>query len=506
MYTDLEHVCEEQIEMSKPNEVSDFDLLADSGYTEDMSQLSPVKNVDKSDSHLNCPSLNFSDDEMYQNCIEKRNTIEDSDVEPQHIRNSIIKTDIEFIEKEITPARIQVEEILTSDDDMFCTCPIFCLPREITMKIFTYFTQPELCCKLSRVCKSWYDYAFDPSLWKVIDLHNYRNIPSVNLCRLIAKATNLRSLLLHGRENISESEVAVFTEYTSNLQHLDLGFCQNMNITMLSIIVNKCPMLESINLEGDTCLKPGSLQILSRCEHLKEMNFSHCILENMDLHHLAKNLETIRSLNIDGISWIDDEPVIYLLQQHNKYLTKLVIDGAEITDDCYKSIAICSYLTSFEASFCELLTDKSLEYLQNLNKLKTLRLRKGTEFTAVGLMNFFSSPGIKHLTSLDMSECTGCDDSCVSQLAQSCGKTLKQLSLCWCWHITDRGATSVVDHCSNLLHLDLTGIDKINGDCFGRVPTEMPHLRLLDLKQCNRVCFYIFTETLNCSIYKVLNR
>ncbi|CAG2241013.1 unnamed protein product [Mytilus edulis] len=473
--------------MSETNEDSDFDLLADSGYTDDMSQLSPVKNVDKSDIHLLCPSLNFSDDEMEQNCVEKRNTLDDNDIEPQHVRRSIIKTDIEFIEREITPAMIQVEEILTSDDEMFCTCPIVCIPREIIMKIFTYFTQPELCCKLSRVCKSWYDYAFDPSLWKVIDLHNYRNIPSVNLCRLIAKATNLRSLLLHGRENISESEVAVFTEYTSNLQHLDLGFCQNMNIPMLSIIVNKCPILESINLEGDTCFKPGSLQILSRCEHLKEMNFSHCILENMDLHHLAKNLETITSLNIDGISWIDDEPVIYLLKQHNEHLTELVIDGAEITDDCYKSIAKCSYLTVFEASFCELLTDKSLEYLQNLNKLKKLRLRKGTEFTAAGLMNFFSSPGIKHLTSLDMSECTGCDDICVSQLSQSCGKTLKHLSLCWCWHITDRGATSVVDHCSNLLHLDLTGIDKINGDCFGRVPTEMPHLRLLDLKQCNRI-------------------
>ncbi|CAC5393049.1 unnamed protein product [Mytilus coruscus] len=362
MYTDLEHVCEEQIEMSKPNEVSDFDLLADSGYTEDMSQLSPVKNVDKSDSHLCCPSLNFSDDEMYQNCIEKRNTIEDSDVEPQHIRNSIIKTDIEFIEKEITPARIQVEEILTSDDDMFCTCPIFCLPREITMKIFTYFTQPELCCKLSRVCKSWYDYAFDPSLWKLLTFTTTSNIPSVNLCSLIAKSYKLK-------------------------------------VTFIA---------------------------------------------------WKKIFQKVR-------------PVIYLLQQHNKYLTKLVIDGAEITDDCYKSIAICSYLTSFEASFCELLTDKN----SNIS-------RKGTEFTAVGLMNFFSSPGIKHLTSLDMSECTGCDDSCVSQLAQSCGKTLKQLSLCWCWHITDRGATSVVDHCRDLELLNLQGIKSMTGESFARIPTDMP--------------------------------
>lgn len=393
---------------------------------------------------------------------------------------------MKMISKELSCSKME-DTFSRYDDDMFNSCPVMCLPREIILKIFTFIPQHELSCSLSRVCKSWNDYAFDPSLWKTINLCNYRSIPSVNLCRLISKASNLRKLVLHGRENISENEVTVFTEYTPHLKHLDLGFCPSINDTMLSIIVQNCPSLESINIEANTNLKTGSVQILSRCKHLKSMNFSHCFIENGDVYNLAKNLEQITCCNIDGISWISNEPVIYLVQKHHKTLKELAIDGAEITDELYKSLSTCTNLTSFESSFCELLTDSSLAYMENLKNLKNLRLRKGTEFSTSGLLSLFSSPAVIQLTSLDLSECTGFEDSCVLQMAKSCGKTLKHLSLCWCWHITDLGATSIVDHCSKMVHLDLTGIDKMTGDCFGRIATEMIQLKLLDLKQCNRI-------------------
>lgn len=40
-------------------------------------------------------------------------------------------------------------------------------------------------------------------------------------------------------------------------------------------------------------------------------------------------------------------------------------------------------------------------------------------------------------------------------------------------------------------NLDLLGIDKIRGDCLDRVPEEMPKLKYLDLRQCNKVINYI---------------
>ena len=57
-------------------------------------------------------------------------------------------------------------------------------------------------------------------------------------------------------------------------------------------------------------------------------------------------------------------PIIYLIQQHHETLQELTIDGAEITDNCYKQIATCTNLISLQSSFCEMLSDNSLIYLQ----------------------------------------------------------------------------------------------------------------------------------------------
>lgn len=296
----------------------EVDLLSDSGYTQDLSLLSPVENVQIPETKLKCPSLKFSDDEDIDTNSNKREMdIKfkydmkhcDDTCEPQYVHELIMKNDIEFISGEVTGLGIDNDDVVyrCEDSDIFCTCPILILPREIILKIFTYIAQNELCLSLAKVCKLWYSYAFDPSLWRTIDLHNYRDIPSINLCRLIAKATNLKTLVLHGRESISESEVTVFTQYTHNLKHLDLGFCMSVNDAILTIIVKHCPLLESINLEGNTNIRTGSIQILSMCKLLKNLNFSHCCIENEDLHHLAKSLDTIVSCNIDGISWILDE-------------------------------------------------------------------------------------------------------------------------------------------------------------------------------------------------------
>ena len=40
---------------------------------------------------------------------------------------------------------------------------------------------------------------------------------------------------------------------------------------------------------------------------------------------------------------------------------------------------------------------------------------------------------------------------------------------------------------SNLVHLNLTGIDKISGKSFTSIPTHLPRLAFLDLSQCNQV-------------------
>lgn len=86
----------------------------------------------------------------------------------------------------------------------------------------------------------------------------------------------------------------------------------------------------------------------------------------------------------------------------------------------------CSVCRSFGLSFCDSLTDQSLMYIRNMANLVSLRLKKGTEFSAEALKELFeqlhprrtsSTTGLIHVT---VAECTNLNDAAVKALADRC--------------------------------------------------------------------------------------
>ena len=78
---------------------------------------------------------------------------------------------------------------------------------------------------------------------------------------------------------------------------------------------------------------------------------------------------------------------------------------------------------SFGLSFCDSLTDLSLAWVQNMKNLISLKLTKGSEFSAWALKELFehlhptrtgSATGLLHV---NIAECTSLDDKAVEVLA-----------------------------------------------------------------------------------------
>ena len=57
----------------------------------------------------------------------------------------------------------------------------------------------------------------------------------------------------------------------------------------------------------------------------------------------------------------------------------------------------------------------------------------------------------------------------------------------WCWDITDVGLWHIVTKCHNIVDLNLLGMKSIVGEPLKELPSEMPRLKHLDGRQCNRV-------------------
>ncbi|XP_062577595.1 F-box/LRR-repeat protein 2-like [Saccostrea cucullata] len=344
------------------------------------------------------------------------------------------------------------------------------LPREIILKIFSFFSSVELCRCVIPVCKQWYDAGHDPSLWKELDFSRQCELPSTVLCRTISRATSLKKLSLMGRLDLSTAEVAVFSQYIPLLESLNLGFCTGVNRTVTEYFVRNCPRLTELNVEGCHTVDDSVTAALPRGERLRSFNFSHCNLTDDSIVLLASAVKRIVSLNIDGISWISDSAVVTLVDNQHQNLEELVLDGAELSDKSFHHIARCAKLKKLHVSFCEGLTDQSLRYIQTLQNLTYLKMRKGVYFTTEGLLSLFTCKSMSHLGELDFSESTQFVNDCVIQMTKCCGPTLQNLALSWCWDITDPGVISIVDHCRNLEVLDIIGLHKITCD-----------------RQCNRI-------------------
>lgn len=362
------------------------------------------------------------------------------------------------------------------------------LPDELIVKIFSYLSTQELCQNVAPVCRKWRQISLDHSLWKSLDFSRRPHLSSLNLLWVMRRAPLLKRLVISGRVNITRAEVAIFTECCPGIQDIDFGFCDSLSGDMIQCLAENCSDLMKINVEGCDNLKTNCLKHLVKCKKLSHLNFSHCMfLQDSGVKFLAKGLPVIKSINLDGISFLTDSAVTGLVGHHYLYLEEVELDGAEISDAGIQQLARCTQLKHLGISFCECLTDMSLEYLKDLKNLVSLRLRKGSDFTADGLSSFFKSASLSKLHFLNLSECSAVNDLVVLDMAQACGSHLKELALSWCWFITDTGLVSLVDHCCNLEMLDLLGIDRICGECLARVPEEMTKLKFLDLRQCNQI-------------------
>ncbi|KAI8507598.1 hypothetical protein Bbelb_149780 [Branchiostoma belcheri] len=361
------------------------------------------------------------------------------------------------------------------------------LPAELVVRIFSYLTLQELCESAAPVCRAWYRHAHDPLLWQELDLDFNHDVRAVDLCAMIRGAPLLKVLVMRGRNELTITEVSVFVKYCSMLQQLDMGFCKVLDLTMLHIIVDSCPQLELVNVEGCDSIRDSCLTVLSRLPKLTVLNLSHCTSVTDDgVCHLVRHCPGLTSLNIDGIAWITDNAVQDIAACYPS-MRQLYLDGDELTNASITAVTdSCAQLELLDISFCEGVTDHSVQNIPKLQHLKHLRLKRGVQLSSAVMLHLFRGEALAGLTYLNLTECTAVNNGVVERISKCCAE-LRELYLCWCWDITEEGLEHIVNNLSKLHHLDLTGLDKISGACLTHVPSTLPHLTYLDLQQCNRV-------------------
>ena len=252
---------------------------------------------------------------------------------------------------------------------------------------------------------------------------------------------------------------------------------------------------------------------------------------------LSSTIPVVQTLNLDGLNFLTDIGTLAILETC-PLLRSLDLDGEMLTDKT--AVFIGQTLTQLEhlgISFCSHITDTALQAFSELQRLSSLRLRKGTNFTSQGIEQLFTSrksrairtshtnsDGVhKRITersklthkwsekdqessknchengctvvevsddknytlhTLDLSECHDLSDSNLELIA---GKipNLRNIDISWCFKITDSGLESLIKGCINLSSLKLIGLKYAH--CEPLFAASLAKLVNLDLSQTDLV-------------------
>lgn len=131
------------------------------------------------------------------------------------------------------------------------------LPDHTFLQILSHLPTNQLC-RCARVCRRWYNLAWDPRLWSTIRLtgellHVDRAI-RVLTHRLCQDTPNvcltLETVMLNGCKRLTDRGLHVLAQCCPELRHLEVAGCYNISNEAVFEVVSRCPSLEHLNLSG----------------------------------------------------------------------------------------------------------------------------------------------------------------------------------------------------------------------------------------------------------------
>lgn len=358
------------------------------------------------------------------------------------------------------------------------------LPIELHCKIFSYLDQRDLI-KIPLVCKRWLDISKTSMFWRRLTIN--RAFDLEHGC-FLSKMPYLAMVEITVNGLMAITNVCLhLAHYCSHLQSLNMSFCKGVDASHIKILVQHCPDLEALNLEGCEDVHDVVIEAVSGWRKLKKLNLSHCKqVTGLGLSFVITRCTLLEELDVLGDTWIDDSTIILLPTYLRETLKSLTLDGENLTDKVYEAVSNCSKLTTLRIVYVEQMSDSGLLALMSLKELQTLEIKQGKELTAAGLCMLFESGNLNKLTHLSLNGCHQLRDDAVEVFAKGCPH-LKYLNLAWCWEVTDHGLEAVVNSCCFLIDLDLTGLVLINGICLLLIPETLPRLTFLNVQQCRQV-------------------
>ncbi|VDN06404.1 unnamed protein product [Thelazia callipaeda] len=330
---------------------------------------------------------------------------------------------------------------ISSDDSVMDSIMLDDLPEHIHIQIMQYIHPTERFINVSLVSKYWYKVVNRGIFWREICIHlSWSQTVSKSLQIFLRKLDESCIKLFQAQMHVEKMCINTFEENPfpdklfislfppemKRMKVLDIGFHPMLSQSLVEFFSKCFPNLQELNVEGTKAFGSHvySTLLSKGFPNLRKILISNCsLLSAEDYRQFCRISRPIEVLSVDGTTSLGNFSAMYLEKSPFALtLTRLYLDGEDMDDFGFQALTACKNLNLLSISFCENLTDASLDFVKTFPNLGHLHLRKGRKFTFDGLMKLFKLCNNETvmfpvmLRFLDLSECPAVDDRVVDQL------------------------------------------------------------------------------------------
>ncbi|XP_034235453.1 F-box/LRR-repeat protein 7-like isoform X2 [Thrips palmi] len=354
------------------------------------------------------------------------------------------------------------------------------LPEELVIYILSFLSSSELCTCVAKVCTTWQDLAFTPSLWRSKDYLCRGDQKIEERDEIFHRAPCLRCLTI-APLGCADTSSLLSALKGRVLPVSELFLCgRRLGSEFYRDVSEHFEGVEKLVLQ-DVRLRQDDYSALGNLRSMTTVVISGDRVSWTGLQTLLSSCPDVSSLRI-GVMGCDGDDELALVETLNSMSTKLThchfLGPLGLSDRVLQSLSNCTRLQELEINDCdEVSADGLLKGLMKLPSLEKLTLISLYNVPPSALNEFFTGMSLAKLHHLNIAVCRLLDNEC-----------LRTISERGCDLITDAGVAAVLDNCKKLHTLELWGLTNLTGESFRLyLPPSLPALNLIDFRYCSLV-------------------
>lgn len=266
------------------------------------------------------------------------------------------------------------------------------------------------------------------------------------------------------------------------LRTLDMSASPRLLTDMsMDVIAEHCPNLEVVDLSGMTITDISLRSLAQKCIKLKSVCLQRCFhVSDKGLQWLFENCKQIENVNLQANNNISGN-CFQKIGDECKVLN--LADCSKLTDTGVMKICRhCKQLRELSISYCQLLTNKSLEKIsESLTNIATIYIEK--TFANISKDGLMKIAKLSKLRDVHMSQNLTVNDDLLSAIAIGC-PFLETLDISCCHRDVTGAGVKALGFCSNLTSLDISYLHKVDDESI-QVLSRNGRLKSLTARACS---------------------